>query len=147
MISYIKFKYCIARKKQSESSALCTTFKIIKAPYPHFNSRRLTFSSDIAEIEVFGHYYSMEYGKKSLKQYTEFSRVYLSVHHFEYCLLSKWMPGYNFLRPSLYASKIRWRQLVGRSSWMVFELVAIFITVLYINDFNPPTESGTRFLG
>ena len=28
MISYIKFKYCIARKKQSESSALCTTFKL-----------------------------------------------------------------------------------------------------------------------
>ena len=122
-------------------------FQIIKAPYPHFNSRRLTFSSDISEIEVFGHYYTMEYGKKSLKLYTEFSRVYLSVHHFEDCLLSKWMPGYNFLRPSLYASKIRWRQLVGRSSWMVFELVAIFITVLYINDFNPPTESGTRFLG
>ena len=122
-------------------------FQIIKAPYPHFNSRRLTFSSDISEIEVFGHYYTMEYGKKSLKLYTEFSRVYLSIHHFEYCLLSKWMPGYNFLRPSLYASKIRWRQLVRRSSWMVFELVPIFITVLYINDFNPPTESGIRFLG
>ena len=58
-------------------------FQIIKAPYPHFNSRRLTFSSDFSEIEVFGHYYTMEYGKKSLKLYTEFSRVYLSVHHFE----------------------------------------------------------------
>lgn len=105
-------------------------FQTKKAPYPHFNSRRLTFSSDIAEIEVFGHYYSMEYSKKSLELYTEFSRVYLPIRHFEYYLLCKWMPGYNFLRPSLYASKIRWRQLGGRSSWMVFELVAIFITVL-----------------
>lgn len=59
-------------------------FQTIKAPYPHFNSRRLTFSSDIAEIEVFGHYNAMEYGKKSLKLYTEFSRVYLSIRHFEY---------------------------------------------------------------
>lgn len=122
-------------------------FQTKKAPYPHFNWRRLTFSSDIAEIDVVGHYYKMEDGKKSLKLYTEFSRVYLSIRHFEYCLLSKWMPGTTSYAPVSTRQKLSDVNLWDEVSEWSLKLVPIFITVLYINDFNPPTESGTRFLG